>query len=158
MVEKHGVSNNECVKKFYDEKHIWAEAYLRGIFFGGMRSTQRSEGMNAYLNHYVSRKLRLIDFVKQMDRLMDRHRASERKDDFDRASGEPVLVTHLRKYEKQAAVTYTRAVYQLVKKEIDKECTLTTVEMKDDNEMKLFKVRTFGLSPNEFTASMTLRS
>lgn len=80
----------------YDEKHIWADAYLRGIFFGGMRSTQRSEGMNAYLNHYVSRKLRLIDFVKQMDR----HRASERKDDFDSASGESILVTHLRKYEK----------------------------------------------------------
>lgn len=40
MVEKHGVSNNEWVKKLYDEKHIWAEAYLRGIFFGGMRSTQ----------------------------------------------------------------------------------------------------------------------
>ncbi|KAL9419655.1 hypothetical protein AB3S75_037428 [Citrus x aurantiifolia] len=93
-----------------------------------------------------------------MDRLMDRHRASERRDDFDSASGEPVLVTHLTKYEKQAAATYTRAVFRLVKKEINKECTLTTVEMKDDHEMKLFKVRTFGLSPNEFTTSMMLRS
>lgn len=72
MVQKHRVETNEWVKKVYEERKLWAEAYLKGNFFGGMRSTQRSEGMNAYLNHYVNRKLRLRDFVKQMDRLMDR--------------------------------------------------------------------------------------
>lgn len=158
MVEKHGVSNNDWVKKLYEEKHLWAEAYIRGNFFGGMRSTQRSEGMNAYLNHYVSRKLRLIDFVRQMDRLMDRHRAAEIKDDFDSANGVPVLVTHLKNYEKQAASIYTRAIYRLVKAEIQKECSLTTVQLTEDNESKTFRVRTFGLKPKEFIGAMNLES
>lgn len=89
-------SNHEWVKKLYEEKHIWAEAYLRGRFLCGMRSTQRSEVMNAYWNHCVSRKLRLIDSVRQMDRLIDRHRSGERNDDFHTANGQPVLAKHLK--------------------------------------------------------------
>ena len=158
MVEKHGVSNNEWVKKMYDDKHLWAEAYVRGHFFGGMRSTQRSEGMNAYLNHYVSRKLRLIEFVRQMDRLMDRQRVAEIKDDFDSSNGVPVLVTHLKTIEKQAALIYTRAMYRLLKTEIQKECSLTTVQLIVNNDSKNFKVRTFGLKPKEFTAVLNLES
>lgn len=83
----HSVESHEWVVKMYSEKTMWAEAYLRGHFFGGMRSTQRSEGMNAYLNHYVSIRMQLIAFVKQMDRLMDRQREVEGKDDFDSAEG-----------------------------------------------------------------------
>ncbi|KAH9688605.1 protein FAR1-RELATED SEQUENCE [Citrus sinensis] len=74
MVHNHNIAANEWVVKMFEDRHMWADAYLRGKFFGGMRSTQRSEGMNAYLNHYVNRRLRLIEFVKQMDRLMDRQR------------------------------------------------------------------------------------
>ncbi|XP_024042986.1 protein FAR1-RELATED SEQUENCE 5 [Citrus clementina] len=99
MVERHNVETHEWVLKMYREKTMWAEAYLRGEFFGGMRSTQRSEGLNAYLNHYVSIKLRLIAFVKQMDRLIDRQREVEGKDDFDSADDQPVLMTHMKPFE-----------------------------------------------------------
>lgn len=54
IVQRHNVETHEWVLKMYNEKTMWAEAYLRGNFFGGMRSTQRLERMNAYLNHYVS--------------------------------------------------------------------------------------------------------
>ncbi|KAH9769829.1 protein FAR1-RELATED SEQUENCE [Citrus sinensis] len=74
IVQRHNVESHEWVMKMYKEKAMWAEAYLRGKFFGGMRSTQRSEGLNVYLNHYVNIKLHLIAFVKQMDRLIDRQR------------------------------------------------------------------------------------
>lgn len=63
IVDKHQVGTSEWVRKMYDKRQMWAEAFFRGKFFGGIRSTQMSEGMNVFINHYVNRRLRLIDFV-----------------------------------------------------------------------------------------------
>ncbi|KAH9769880.1 protein FAR1-RELATED SEQUENCE [Citrus sinensis] len=106
IVQRHNVESHEWVMKMYREKAMWAEAYLRGKFFGGMRSTQRSEGLNAYLNHYVNIKLRLIAFVKQMDRLIDRQWEVEGKDDYDSKEARPVLITHMKPFEAAAAEAY----------------------------------------------------
>lgn len=43
LVARHNVENNDWVTKMYSDKHMWAEAFLQGKIFGGMRSTQRSE-------------------------------------------------------------------------------------------------------------------
>lgn len=80
MVRKHKVKANELVKKMYEDKHSWLEEYLKGHFFGGMRSTQRCEGFNGYLNQYVNRKQHLTNFVDQMARLMGRQREIESYD------------------------------------------------------------------------------
>ena len=50
MVEKLGLNGNNWVIEIYVKHRRWVEAYLRENFFGGMRSTQRYESMNAYLN------------------------------------------------------------------------------------------------------------
>ncbi|KAH9685713.1 protein FAR1-RELATED SEQUENCE 5 [Citrus sinensis] len=155
MVEKHQVGQFEWVRKMYDERQMWAEAFLRGKFFGSMRSTQRSEGMNAFLNHYVNRRLRLIDFVKQMDRLMDRQREGEGKDNFDNCEGSHVLITHLKMYERQAAVTYTRAMFRLVRDELEKEGLLMAIIGGRDVMSTTYFVRHFGVSGNEVKVVIT---
>ncbi|XP_024039235.1 protein FAR1-RELATED SEQUENCE 5-like [Citrus clementina] len=155
MVEKHQVGQFEWVRKMYDERQMWAEAFLRGKFFGSMRSTQRSEGMNAFLNHYVNRRLRLIDFVKQMDRLMDRQREGEGKDNFDSCEGSHVLITHLKMYERQAAVTYTRAMFRLVRDELEKEGLLMAIIGGRDVMSTTYFVRHFGVSGNEVKVVIT---
>ena len=94
---------------------MWTGAFLRGKLFVGMRSTQRSKGMNAFLNHYVNRRLRLIDFIKRMDRLMDRQREEEGNDDFDSCDGHSILITHLKLYKQQAAEKYMGAMFRLVR-------------------------------------------
>ena len=53
MVEKFGLNENRWVTEIYGKSKRWAEAYLSGNFFGGMRSTQRCESMNAYLNKFL---------------------------------------------------------------------------------------------------------
>ena len=50
MIEKLGLHENCWVTEIYVHKKRWVEAYLPGNFFGEMRSTQRCEGMNVYLN------------------------------------------------------------------------------------------------------------
>ena len=133
LVARHNVENNDWVTKMYTDKHMWAEAFLQGKFFGGMRSTQRSEGMNSFLNHYVSIKLRLISFVKQMDRLMDRQRDVEGKDDYDSVDGRPVLRTHLKAYEGQVGDIYTRAIFRIITNQITKEGVMTTKQVSNDD-------------------------
>ncbi|KAK9187711.1 hypothetical protein WN944_019109 [Citrus x changshan-huyou] len=88
----------------YEDKHSWSEAYLKGYFFRGIRSTQRCEGFNGYLNQYVNRKQQLTDFVDQMARSMGRQREMESYDDYQSSNGKLSLTTHLREYEQQAGI------------------------------------------------------
>ncbi|XP_028054811.1 protein FAR1-RELATED SEQUENCE 5-like [Camellia sinensis] len=43
MVEKFGLQTNSWVLETYEKRHMWAKSYMRGHFFAGMKSTQRSE-------------------------------------------------------------------------------------------------------------------
>ncbi len=150
MVQKHKVEQNEWVKKMYSDRHMWAEPYLRGKFFGGMRSTQRCEGLNAYLNHYVNRKLRLIDIVDQMDRMMQRQRELEGKDDFDSSNGKPVLITHLRQYEEQAARIYTKKIFHLVREQLDMEGLMIVKGFVSDISSRRYTISEFRKRDNEW--------
>ncbi|KAH9779917.1 protein FAR1-RELATED SEQUENCE 5 [Citrus sinensis] len=154
MVECHNVETHEWVLKMYREKTMWAEAYLRGEFFGGMRSTQRSEGLNAYLNHYVSIKLRLIAFVKQMDRLIDRQREVEGKDDFDSTDGRPVLMTHMKPFESAAADVYTRPIFRLVRDQILQEGMHIAVQVSCEENYKSFTVKKWKVLDEEWRVNI----
>ncbi|CAL5436510.1 unnamed protein product [Camellia sinensis] len=43
MVRKYGLQNNKWVSDTYNNKGMWAQSYLRGHFFAGMKSSQRCE-------------------------------------------------------------------------------------------------------------------
>ncbi|KAL3498526.1 hypothetical protein ACH5RR_041258 [Cinchona calisaya] len=62
LIDEFGIQNNDWVRIVYCKKRRWAEAYCRGYFFAGMRSTQRSEKMNAFLNQYLHDKMHLYKF------------------------------------------------------------------------------------------------
>ncbi|XP_028112895.1 protein FAR1-RELATED SEQUENCE 5-like [Camellia sinensis] len=81
MVEKFGLQTNSWVLETYEKRHMWAEAYMRGHFFAGMKSTQRSECMNAYFNPFLQHKLKLYEFVRHYDRALARIRYNEAGDD-----------------------------------------------------------------------------
>ncbi|XP_028056985.1 protein FAR1-RELATED SEQUENCE 5-like [Camellia sinensis] len=81
MVENFGLQTNSWVLETYEKRHMWAEAYMRGHFFAGMKSTQRSESMNAYFNPFLQHKLKLYKFVRHYDRALARIRYNEAGDD-----------------------------------------------------------------------------
>ncbi|XP_028095423.1 protein FAR1-RELATED SEQUENCE 5-like [Camellia sinensis] len=74
IVKKFGLQTNSWVLETYEKRHMWAKAYMRGHFFAGMKSTQRSECMNAYFNPFLQHKLKLYEFVKHYDRALARIR------------------------------------------------------------------------------------
>ncbi|XP_026377901.1 protein FAR-RED IMPAIRED RESPONSE 1-like [Papaver somniferum] len=48
MIDKYNLSNNEWLKDLYEDKERWVPCYLKGTFWAGMSSTQRSESMNSF--------------------------------------------------------------------------------------------------------------
>ncbi|ESR41773.1 hypothetical protein CICLE_v10013892mg, partial [Citrus x clementina] len=150
MVRKHQVESNEWVKKMYVDRNLWAEPYFKWQFLGGMRSTQRCEGFNAFLNYYVNRKLRLIEFVDQIDRLMSKQREMEGKDDFDSSYGSPVLCTHLRQYEQQAGEIYTKSMFEKVRTELNKEGLLFIKGYVDDISTRTYSIGEFRKANKEW--------
>lgn len=66
MVDHQNVSTNNWISKAYDNRKIRQRLIKGDNSFDDIRSTQNTKGMNANLNHYVSRRLRMIVFIKQM--------------------------------------------------------------------------------------------
>ncbi|RVW75791.1 hypothetical protein CK203_059859 [Vitis vinifera] len=78
MVANLGLNENRWVTEIYGKRKRWAEAYLRGNFFGGMRTTQRA---------------------------ILRIRQNEAKAEFESNNSSPVLSTKLSILENHAATS-----------------------------------------------------
>ncbi|XP_034690565.1 protein FAR1-RELATED SEQUENCE 5-like [Vitis riparia] len=118
MVANLGLNENRWVTEIYGKRKRWAEAYLRGNFFGGMRTTQRCESMNAYLNRFLKIRLRLYEFVQQFDRAIMRIRQNEAKAEFESNNSSPVLSTKLSIIENHAATVYTKESFLKFREEM----------------------------------------
>ncbi|WJZ85513.1 hypothetical protein VitviT2T_005042 [Vitis vinifera] len=105
MFNLHG---HKWVTDIYAKRSRWAEAYLRGHFFASMKSTQRCESMNAYLNRFLKTRLKLFEFVKHFDRALSCIRHNEVKAEFGTHHSSTVLTTKLYALEKYAGTVFTR--------------------------------------------------
>ena len=144
VIQTFGLQENEWVKMMYSKRMLWAETFLRGTFFGGLRTTQRSESINSFLNRFLHRRLKLYDFMSHIDRAISRLRNNEMKDDFDSINEYPVLVTHLLRLEKHAAEVYTRNTFHWVQDEIKSEAKHSIVNCVDDMDSVMYTFKMFG--------------
>ncbi|XP_028083279.1 protein FAR1-RELATED SEQUENCE 5-like [Camellia sinensis] len=128
MVKQYKLENNNWVLEIYRKCDKWAEAYLRGHIFVGMRSTQRVEGMNAYFNMFLEQKVGLYKFVAQYDRALARMRVNDLETKSKTENSFLALTTPLRSLEKHAAELFTRKIFLLFRHEIRKEGKLFVME------------------------------
>ncbi|RVW17997.1 Protein FAR1-related sequence 5 [Vitis vinifera] len=91
MVANLGLNENRWVTEIYGKRKRWAEAYLRGNFFGGMRTTQRA---------------------------ILRIRQNEAKAEFESNNSSPVLSTKLAILENHAATVYTKESFLKFREEM----------------------------------------
>ncbi|XP_024039531.1 protein FAR1-RELATED SEQUENCE 5 [Citrus clementina] len=124
VVYNLGLEQNPWVEKMYAKRRKWTEAYLKGTFFAGMRTTQRCENLNSYLRRFVEQKLKLYDFIRQIHHAMYCIRHKEVQDEYETNHTALVLTTHLQSIEKHASEIYTRNVLKWVRMEILGEATL----------------------------------
>ena len=88
------------------------------FFFPGIRSTQRCESMNSYLNWFLKIHLRLYEFVKQFDKAITKISHNEDKVKFETNNSSPVLSTKRTIFENHAASVFTKESFLKFHKEM----------------------------------------
>ncbi|KAG8387218.1 hypothetical protein BUALT_Bualt03G0230400 [Buddleja alternifolia] len=118
MNDDHGLGDNEWLQSLYDDKEKWVPVYLRGTFFAGMFTTQRSESMNAFFDGYVHSRTTLSDFdSKYTVALKDKYQ-KEAKADFHSRHSEPFVKTKCL-YENQLSKIYTHNIFKKFQVEVE---------------------------------------
>ncbi|XP_043720988.1 protein FAR1-RELATED SEQUENCE 5-like [Telopea speciosissima] len=112
MLEKYQLTEQKWLKNMYALCEHWVPVYLRGTFFAGMSSTQRSEGLNYYFRGYFKQSTPLWRFVKQYERAVDRRREKEVDKDF-RTLTTTANLTSGSLIELQASKVYTRTIFEI---------------------------------------------
>ncbi|XP_025702657.1 protein FAR1-RELATED SEQUENCE 5-like [Arachis hypogaea] len=112
--------NEKCwALQMYKKKHMWVSAYLRGKFCAGYRTTSRCEGLNSHVKKFLTSRHTILELVHNLEVLVREYRNNEMVAQFNSVNSIPVMTTCLDPIEKGAARMYTRAIFSLVKKEID---------------------------------------
>ena len=70
------------VNSLYEERHRWVPIYLKGHFWAGLSTTQRSESMNAFFDGYINSMTTLQQFVQQYDNALHHKWEKEKEADF----------------------------------------------------------------------------
>ncbi|GJW27569.1 FAR1-related sequence 11-like protein [Tanacetum coccineum] len=67
VIGKYKLNENKNVVGLYKIKEFWVPVYLRDFFFSGMTTTGRSESINAFKKRFISSRICLSQFIKQVD-------------------------------------------------------------------------------------------
>ncbi|KAI8537876.1 hypothetical protein RHMOL_Rhmol09G0058300 [Rhododendron molle] len=151
MVSHYGLQTNAWVVEIYKDRERWAEAYLLGHFFAGMRTTQRCEGMNSYMNQFLKVRLRLFEFIQQYHRGLDRMRIADAEAETVTEHSTPVLMTELKTLEKNGTEVYTRYIFKLFQEEIQRTSALIVARRVDELERRLYFIEMYAQADSNWT-------
>ncbi|KAF8393992.1 hypothetical protein HHK36_020194 [Tetracentron sinense] len=118
LLQSHSLENNTWAKKLYKTKELWADPYLQGHYFAGMRSTQRSENMNAVFRKVFDRHTPLFKFIELFDKAIGRMREAEAREDCITNQTAPVLLSNMASLECHASQIYTANMFKVVQQEL----------------------------------------
>lgn len=119
LVQEHNLANSKWCQMMSNDKELWAECFLKGCFFGGLRTTSRCEGMHSYLRSWLSTKLHVSEFVLKFDDAVTKIRYKECGLEFDSQDSIPICSSALRNFEKHAADVYTKGAFRKFKEQLD---------------------------------------
>ncbi|XP_010679387.1 protein FAR1-RELATED SEQUENCE 6-like [Beta vulgaris subsp. vulgaris] len=105
----------------FREREIWVPAYLRHMFWAGMKTTQRVESINSFFHGYVNKHTRLFEFAERYCEAMEIHANDDEKD------RDGISTRYVRQLITDFVVEHVfQKVYTDAKfKELQRECTRT---------------------------------
>ncbi|XP_035547360.1 protein FAR1-RELATED SEQUENCE 4-like [Juglans regia] len=117
LIQKYDLGDNAWLEGLYTERSFWVPAYLKGVFWAGMSTTQRSESMNAFFDGYVHSGTTLKEFVDQFDNALRKKVEVETTADFNSCNQTIPCVTPFH-FEKQFQAVYTNAKFKEIQGEV----------------------------------------
>ncbi|XP_039137329.1 protein FAR1-RELATED SEQUENCE 6-like [Dioscorea cayenensis subsp. rotundata] len=139
MIEDYNIGKNEWLNLLYTNRHRWAPVYVKGVFWAGMSTTQRSESINAFFDGYVGPTTSLKQFVEQYDNALKSKIEKENKADFATFNSSFQVLTDCF-FEKQLQEAYTNEIFKLFQDELRGMlyCNLTFI--RSDGARNIFQV------------------
>ncbi|KAJ4746446.1 Protein FAR1-RELATED SEQUENCE 5 [Rhynchospora pubera] len=117
MLERFNIRQNEWLSALFVERERWAQGYVRHIFCADVTSALRTCSLTNFLKRYLCVQIDLLTFFKHYEQMLDEQRFLELQADF-RATQSAVRVLPS-KMLRQAAESYTPAVYEIFKREFE---------------------------------------
>ncbi|KMZ76176.1 hypothetical protein ZOSMA_105G00030 [Zostera marina] len=113
------LTENKWLKDMYTIRESWCPIYMTNHFFGGMQSTQRSEGMNSLVKLNVKRSSTLFEFVCSLEVVLNAQRNKLEELNHRDMDAPPLLITQLQ-IEKCLLYIYTTEVFLLYQQQVQK--------------------------------------
>ncbi|KAE8688888.1 hypothetical protein F3Y22_tig00110954pilonHSYRG00219 [Hibiscus syriacus] len=113
VVSEFNVEKHPWVIEKGNTRHLWAQAYLTGLFFANIRSTQMCESMNASLAIALKHKKIYLDVVRVIKDGISRMRMNELKADYLSSHPKPFQITKLVDLESHAVEIFTRESFRV---------------------------------------------
>ncbi|XP_042978794.1 protein FAR1-RELATED SEQUENCE 1-like [Carya illinoinensis] len=111
FIQKYDLSDNAWLNGLYNERSFWVLVYLKGVFWAGMSTTQRSESMNTFFDGFVHSGTTLKEFVDQFDNALRKKVEVETTADFNSAN-QTIPCSSAFRIEKQFQAVYTSAKFK----------------------------------------------
>lgn len=116
ILEKYDLRKHAWLQAIYNIRQKWVPLYMMGTFFAEISPTQKLETMNDFYKKYFNTKTTLEVFLNQFDSTMTSRYENEAQADIDTRLNEATTRT-ASPIEKQAASTYTKAVFSRFQEE-----------------------------------------
>ncbi|KAH7650627.1 FHY3/FAR1 family protein [Dioscorea alata] len=139
IIEDDNIGKNGWLTYLYTNRHRWAPVYVKGVFWDGMSTTQRSESISAFFDGYVVPTTSLKQFVEQYDNALKSKIEKENKADFATFNSSFPMLTDCH-FEKQLQEAYTNEIFKLFQDELRGMlyCNLTFV--RSEGATSIFQV------------------
>ncbi|KAL8511703.1 hypothetical protein ACS0TY_018217 [Phlomoides rotata] len=132
---KYGMQSNTWLQGLYDEKEKCVPIYLSHIFWAGMLSTQRSEGMHTYFDDYMHSRCSLKEFMEQYEVAFGKKIQNEFVIDFESKNKGKKCKTNYH-WEKQFRDAFTNNMFLKFQEKIDRMvyCHIVPAPKNDDDD------------------------
>ncbi|KAM0871054.1 hypothetical protein ACQ4PT_039624 [Festuca glaucescens] len=140
MINKYDLRDNDWLDGLYNNRYLWAPAYVKYTFWAGMSSTQRSESVNAFFDGYVNAKTTLKQFVGQYENALRDKVDKENKADSKSFQEVIPCITHY-DFERQFQVAYTNAKFQEFQEQLRGKIYCYPAMLNKQGSIYTFRVR-----------------
>ena len=131
LLDSYKLKDHDWLRQLYNERTFWIPAYLKGVFWHGMRTTKWSECINAFFDGCVKPSTTLKQFVDQYDLALQKKVENDTLADFNSFNSKLPCITFLPFGEKFQKV-YTIAKFKEVQHEVISRiyCTVSILTKK----------------------------
>lgn len=116
-IDRFSLQDNEWIAFLYENRHLWAPAFLRDTFSAGLCTVSQRESPSTFFEDAVSSETTLVTFLASYMTLLDNKYKMEQQDDFDSLNSSRLLISKYQ-MEEQLSRLYTLNMFMKFQDEL----------------------------------------